>query len=100
MTDQLTVDQMNRVIAEFMGHWAPMYYHSDWNKLMPVVEKIESQGCIVNISACLGRMCSIAKPTAKPMQIALSEDNSLIKAVYDTVYQYVLWYNTQTQNNG
>lgn len=64
MTTDKTIEEMNRVIAEFMGlkfrikdypngqqnvneidiggYWATCKYHEDWNQLMPVVEKISN----------------------------------------------------------
>jgi hypothetical protein len=60
-----TMEKTNRLIAEFMGlkehegsYYLPLYnsgdwvpdveleYHTDWNWLMPVVEKIESLGLV------------------------------------------------------
>jgi len=48
----------NKIIAEFMQHpegydehgvWQKLAYHSSWDWLMPVVEKIESLGYLVRI---------------------------------------------------
>lgn len=32
----------NKLIAEFMNHNQGLFYHSSWDELMPVVDKIES----------------------------------------------------------
>lgn len=117
----MSIEESNKLIAEFMGaeldgedwhitgrEWTVsnkrypgnLQYHTSWDWLMPVIEKIESHGCIVNISICLGRMCNIIKPTASPLQIAISESNSLIDAVYDAATQFIQWHNQQSQPEG
>ena len=74
----MTIVESNKMIAKFMGAkfathalkgtcWLPTYgvcnvdtielgkgkileYHKSWDWLIPVVEKIEKQGCIIQIS--------------------------------------------------
>ena len=74
-------------------------YHSDWNALMGVVEKIEQQGTIVEISLCLGKMCRIIKGSFKTPVITIAnvESNSTIEAVFQAVVKYIEWHNAQTK---
>jgi hypothetical protein len=70
-------------------------YHLSFDWLMPVIEKIEGQGTIVEIWLCLAKSCRITttgfkKPT---IRIANTESNSLIDAVYEAVIEYIKWYN-------
>lgn len=98
--------EKNRVIAEFMGlakegdcylsikHdfvGTPNYlkYHTSWDWLMQVVEKIESMGHCVDI---YNKVCII--PHLKKC-IA----DTKIKAVYAAVTQFIQWYNSNTPNH-
>jgi hypothetical protein len=77
-------------------------YHTSWEWLMPVVERIESMGTIVEISLCLGRMCRIIKGSFKQPTITISnqESNSTIEAVWLAVVDFIKWHNQQNLNNG
>jgi len=79
---------------------AKAHFHEDWNWLMPVIEKIEKTGCIVEIWLCLGKGCRITKGNFKtPIQtISNTESNSTIGAVWLAVVEFIKWYNQQ--NNG
>lgn len=76
-------------------------YHLSWDWLMPVVEKIELQGCIVEIWLSLGKSCRITKGSFKKpiITIANTESNSLIEAVYNAVVDYINWYNQNKLNS-
>jgi hypothetical protein len=63
----------------------------DW--LMPVIEKIEKQGCIVEIWLSLGKGCRIMKPTNKPCIVSEYEGNSLSEVLYGAIVGYIKWYN-------
>lgn len=70
-------------------------YHLSFDWLMPVIEKIEGQGNIVEIWLCLAKSCRITntgfkKPT---IRIANTESNSLIESVYEAVIKYIKWFN-------
>lgn len=117
-----TIEEMNRAIAEFMGfkkklgslnHFSVpkgedlkyraftldlknMPYHSSWEWLMPVIEKIPAlnpdKGRVwfkYEISPCYCRIESNGCMEWK--------DNSVttIDAVYRTVYNFITWYNQQ-----
>lgn len=69
-------------------------YHESWNSLMPVVDKIGKQGCIVDMWMSLGGGCKIMKPKASPSMISTYEEETLIEAVFNAVLQYINWYNS------
>jgi hypothetical protein len=81
----------NKLIAEFMG--LPVHeeyfrgidackYHSDWNLLMPIVEKIELFSCYVIDSKTLSTIIEC-------------HYNSKIKSTYQAVVEFIKWYNQQ-----
>jgi hypothetical protein len=104
----------NRLIAEFMGYNEEivndeiyftlpdmleslsdeeLHYHSDWNWLMEVVEKIENyneytnvlftpQGCEINCYIENGFLFS-------------NDCNTKIEAVYNACIEFIKWYNKQ-----
>lgn len=105
----------NRLIAEFMGfemthkiNYIPSKYpdciknhehlkvdnednlpfHSDWNWLMLVVEKIESIGHKVVITNHICRIEILLMD-----DIVVSEDMPKIKAVYNACILFIKWYN-------
>jgi hypothetical protein len=70
----------------------------DWNYFIPVLEKIESEGCIVELSMCLGKLCRITKINAHAENMRIShESNSTIEAVYSAVAEYTRWKNKTAQ---
>ena len=98
----------NKIIAEFMGAkltkdlkiMYPVYegdssyvknlkYHSDWNWLMEVVEKIESIGFTFETKKNWARI------TRKGENIILrwEEDKTKIEAVYNACIEFIKWYN-------
>lgn len=108
--NKLIAEYMNQPYEEFNGsialseanegvlYYDPIIYlnyDKDWSLLMPVVEKIESQGAtIVEIWLSLGKGCRITKGSfKKPIKtIANTESNSLIEAIYMAVVEYVKWH--------
>ena len=102
----------NKIIAEFMG-FIPITennlladnfnvkeeeklmvieftkYHSDWNWLMQVVEKIETHGFTFDIKknwSCITRK-------GEKIIIRWEEDNNKIEAVYNACVEFIKWYN-------
>ena len=68
-------------------------YDVSWDWLMPVVEKIESLGCIVEIWKSLGAGCRIQKLIPyQPTIRVTAESNSMIEAVYQSIIQFIKWY--------
>jgi len=120
-----TIEQMNLVIADFMGYYynaGKFYqkshgrgnwfkeakYHLSWDALMPVVEKIESiydefHGYFgVHISS---NSCCIqgTKLDARPGKEHYAYFNEVVlsnkkEATHYAVYQFIQWYNKQQSN--
>ena len=66
-------------------------YQEDWNKLMPVIEKIEELGYSVNIN---GLAFHIEKPNGELICYSkLFEDKKA--TCYSAVKSFVRWYKTQ-----
>ena len=63
-------------------------FHSDWNWLMEVVEKIESLGYRIEIVKHICRIYLSNKET-----IIISENTPKIEAVYNAVVEFIKWYN-------
>lgn len=94
----------NKLIAKFMSNNAvnsphlkterELKYHSSWDWLMPVVEKIEFRGCIVEIWMSLGVGCRIVRPLKNDKSWeTLREGNDLFEVVYDCVMDFIKWDN-------
>jgi hypothetical protein len=95
----------NKLIAEFMGN-IPIFeneyqmvthnnmcygidelkYDTDWNWLMPVVERIESLGIVVEIRE---NVCYIETSLGNYSEL---EDTKL-QATYKAVVKFINWYN-------
>ena len=102
----------NKIIAEFIGYKeyvnegaiqlyikdkvvksiGQLDFHSDWNWLMQVVEKIESLGYRVTI---VRHICRI--DLTEEIKLIISEDIKKIEAVYTACLEFIKWYNKQNQ---
>jgi|Laugrespbdmm15sd_2_1035082.scaffolds.fasta_scaffold03849_2 hypothetical protein len=67
-----------------------LIFHSDWNWLMEVVEKIESLGVIVEIRE---NVCYIE---TSPNNYYSELEDTKLQATYKAVVEYIKWYNNQT----
>ena len=67
-------------------------FHSDWNWLMEVVEKIESLGYRIEIVKHICRIYLSNKET-----IIISENTPKIEAVYNAVVEFIKWYNNKNK---
>lgn len=107
----------NKLIAEFMGNHikeSKNYYeffainskpysveelkfHSDWNWLMEVVEKIENLGFEFFI---VESRCKIAHNTDKSIEILIGFElvSKKIESVYYNCVEFIKWYNQQKIN--
>lgn len=82
----------NKIIAQFLeiSHQKrAMNFHSNWNLLMEVVEKIEMLGFIFSIKK------NWAKITKDKIVIVVrwEEDKTKIEAVYNASLEFIKWYN-------
>ena len=67
-------------------------FHSDWNWLMEVVEKIESLGYRIEIVKHICRIYLSNKET-----IIISENTPKIESVYLACVEFIKWYNNQNK---
>lgn len=94
----LTVEQRseNKEI-ESKNVYAPTRYDSSWDWLMPVVEKINGMGKMVNINFYTDPMCIETViynwGLGDPQQRSGVECNSPIESVYTAVVEFIKWYN-------
>ena len=69
-------------------------YHKDWCSLMPVVERIEKLGYLVNIGK---NSCLISTPICKNSIKKYNKNtysiNSKIEAVFSSCIEFVKWVN-------
>jgi hypothetical protein len=109
----MTAIEGNKLIAEFMeceekgyyrwirmpypqaGKWVNerhLEYHTSWDWLMPVVEKIESLAAFNVI--IFKRCCDVQDDNSVGDHIIeVTAAPSKIEAVYDAVLQFIQWYN-------
>ena len=77
-------------------------FHSDWNWLMKVVEKIESiEDCVYQVDI-LQEGCKILKRCCLLIDKRvgkLESDTTKIKSVYLACVEFIKWYNKQNKNN-
>lgn len=112
-----TTEEKNRMIAEFMGikvHELDVphiledtKYHTSWDWLMPVVEKIEwglgnGENFWIKVSKIDGEHSYIpyvyysGHDNGKPFDITLHNYfESKLDATYQAVIQFIEWYNKQ-----
>jgi hypothetical protein len=120
MSDKQLPDYIegNKLIAEFMGYkyfqspydgWGfckdekdmstwlrsnNILYHSSWDWLMSVVEKIEQNYTPVEI---LDLQCTIGRTIYNPDNIQVCSNNSKLDATWQAVIQFIQWYNSQVK---
>ena len=78
----------NKVIGKLIETNFEKRFHTDWNWLMEVVEKVESLGCRVEIINSTSKIEPI---------ITHSEYITKIEAVYNACVEFVKWYNEQNK---
>lgn len=129
-----SIETMNEVIARFMGHemdlqnwrlphqprvylydgyWIParkLKYHTSWDWLMPVVEKIESLSNLIIKKVWISindKSCAIYSyfDYQDVLRYNMPEDKfkakvhdvSKIIATHKAIYQFITWYNDNQQ---
>ena len=77
-----------------------LHFHSDWNWLMEVVEKIESisfeEDNFINVTIGCGFDCTIQDAHGKLFKLSTWE-HTKIKTVYNTCLEFIKYYNEQTR---
>lgn len=94
----------NKLIADFMNHpdlgtkgdFSYLKYHTSWDWLMPVVEKIEnillSTDNSFNVTIGCGIYCTIQDAYGELIDINTCEPTK-IEATYKAVVEFIKWYN-------
>ena len=106
------ITENNRLIADFMGldvfydtkvhhetaeknKVTEMKYHSDWNWLMPVVEKIESlvftNDIYYNFNILGG--CQVYVISSDMEELIDVSAKTKLLSVYEAVIEFIKWYN-------
>lgn len=97
----MNTTENNKLIAEFMSVDLHEYvmnggktleYHSSWDWLMPVVEKIESNGFDVRIRKddCVIYYCS---DKSDDVVLYLESKSGKMESAYLAVVEFIKWYN-------
>ena len=71
---------------------ACLHFHESWDWLIPVIIKIEKQGCIIEMSMAANSQCRILK-LEEPMFSLFAESNNPIESVFTCCMDYIKWYN-------
>ena len=90
----------NRIVCDFpnksgLDWW--LDYDTKWDWLMPVLEKIEGNGCIVELNIGLSKIVRIYDIESR--QNFIHEDVFLIKAAYNSALEYISFYNFKHKQN-
>lgn len=107
-----TTAQNNKLIAEFMQlekysnneylangmicNENILYYHSDWNWLMEVVEKIESLNFTTSIYH-LPKSLNTVKIISGGADVVGINGSTKIESVYNAMVEFVKWYTQQSK---
>ncbi len=96
----MTTKEKNLLVQKFMCGYEkmplePLDYSCNLNLLLSVLEKIESQGYIVEIWIYRTKVCSIYHPNFESNfspKFETKSDN-VVHSIFDVALQYVKWYN-------
>ena len=88
--DFITFDETNNMFSHNTISLENLKFHSDWNWLIEVVEKIESLGYRIEIVKHICRIHIWNKEI-----IIISENIPKIEAVYNSCITFIKWYNKQ-----
>ena len=113
----MSTTENNRLIAEFLGFqqtnigwydaeevllrteidntFDDLKFHTDWNWLMQVVEKIESFGHDVFINTCLCRITDVGLDIFEDIECFVNDNKR--QATYNACVEFVKWYNEQNK---
>ena len=85
------IDNGYRIVATSNG----LQYHTSWDWIMPVVEKIEDDGYIVYIKQ---EICYIRNKTNSIKNLVYMCHYPKITAVFMVVVEFIKWYNENKDN--
>ena len=103
----------NKLFAEFLGYSQPhpdypnttywykkdyqpltiLLFHSDWNWLMRVVEKIESLGYTVTIAGVMCKVTKVLDLENSIVSYVLGDKSRKLELIYTTMVEFVKWHN-------
>lgn len=92
----LTID--GHILYFIDGTHTNSRYNSSYDWLMSVIEKIESLGCIIEISFSLVTICRICVIGKKNERVTnfINTGNNSIEVIYKIVVEYIKWYNKRS----
>lgn len=84
--------------------YSQLEYHSSWDWLMPVVEKIESLDKLGGIVTIQQGQCKITSRMLGDNSVYANKSNYMLMgakgklfSTYEAVVEFIKWYNTQNQ---
>ena len=105
-TENFCVGSIGQEVGVFTGikteyfKYEDLKFHSDWNWLMEVVEKIESisfgEDNFINVTIGCGFNCTIQDAHGKLFKLSTWE-HTKIKTVYNTCLEFIKYYNEQNK---
>lgn len=106
LKEKVTIEEMNRVIAEFMGlkeppeNFTPFCYNEFWDKLMSVVERIEAMPDQWGYAVRISKKSTAIFQLVPLKTLTICETRGIIskiESVHQAVYEFIIRYN-KTQN--
>ena len=103
----------NKMFAEFLGYCQPhpdyptttywykkdyqpltiLLFHSNWDWLMRVVEKIESLGYTVTIAGVMCKVTKVLDLENSIVSYVLGDKSRKLELIYTTMVEFVKWHN-------
>lgn len=89
-SDQFYIsDEWKPAIGDVM--YGELKYHENWSELMPVVEKIELEGYVVNIKGISVSISKILEEEAL-FQLVCGDLSKKIELVFSVIVEFIKWY--------
>lgn len=90
--------QGNKLISEFMGYPITISHHYSWHSIMKVVKKINDLNNHRFHFIIYGAVAEVTDTLDMEMVCKTSitdREPKIIEAVWETIFQFIEWYNTQ-----